>query len=128
PVTRPPGAFHADRAVDPRPHPGHRDTGGGHVAGGVRRRVVGIAATDADEGAPLVIAHGLDEATVSALAAAADAIGASTTVGSTTRIPAVEGVPGSSVVLVGLGSPDPEATDETLRRAAGAAARACRGR
>src|SRR5699024_3567279 len=50
-----------------------------------------------------------------------------TTVGSTTRIPAVEGVPGSSVVLVGLGSPDPEATDETLRRAAGAAARACRG-
>ena len=89
--------------------------------------VVGIAATDADEGAPLVIAHGLDEATVSALAAAADAIGASTTVGSTTRIPAVEGVPGSSVVLVGLGSPDPEATDETLRRAAGAAARACRG-
>src|SRR5699024_1519369 len=69
----------------------------------------------------------LDEATVSALAAAADSIGASTTVGSTTRIPAVEGVPGSSVVLVGLGSPDPEATDETLRRAAGAAARACRG-
>ena len=57
----------------------------------------------------------------------ARSVGASTKVGSTTRVPAPAGVPGDSVVLVGLGASDDERTDEVLRRAAGAAARACRG-
>ncbi|PAY24383.1 leucyl aminopeptidase [Dietzia natronolimnaea] len=95
--------------------------------------VVGIAA-DAGSGegggtkaAPVVVAPGLDGDSTAALADLAHSVGASTKVGSTTRVPAPAGVPGRSVVLVGLGSSDDEVGDETLRRAAGAAARACRG-
>ena len=96
--------------------------------------VVGIAAAadagkadSAEDRAPVVVAPGLDGGVVSALADLAHAVGASTKVGSTSRVQAPEGVPGRSVVLVGLGSAADEVTDETLRRAAGAAARACRG-
>lgn len=94
--------------------------------------VVGIAAASgeadgADAPAPVVVAAGLPEEAASALADAAKAVGASTKGGVTTRIPAVDGVPGASVMLVGLGKDDDELGDETLRRAAGAAARACRG-
>ena len=91
--------------------------------------VIGIAA-DAGGGKdapPVVVAPGLDGDVTAALATVARSVGASTKVGSTTRVAAPEGVPGASVVLVGLGSSDAEVTDETLRRAAGAAARACRG-
>lgn len=93
--------------------------------------VVGISAPASDAGddsaTPVVVAPGLSDEATTALAAAAGTVGASTKVGSTTRIPAVDGVPGASVVLVGLGSSDSELTEETLRRAAGAAARTCRG-
>ena len=96
--------------------------------------VVGIAAGadpgDGDGGsdaAPVVVAPGLDGEVTAALATLAHSVGASTKVGSTTRVSAPEGVPGRSVVLVGLGSSDDAVDDETLRRAAGAAARACRG-
>ncbi|MFN3339778.1 MAG: leucyl aminopeptidase, partial [Dietzia sp.] len=92
--------------------------------------VIGIAA-DADGGdgaAPVVVAHGLSDAVAAAIASAARSVDASTKVGSTTRLPAPEGVPGDSVVLVGLGSSGDELSDETIRRAAGAAARSCRGR
>lgn len=93
--------------------------------------VVGIAAAaDAEAGkdaAPVVVASGLDAAASSALADLAYAVGASTKAGSTTRVQAPAGVPGRSVVLVGMGSSADEVSDETLRRAAGAAARACRG-
>lgn len=93
--------------------------------------VVGVSAATGDKGQGnaelVVVAPGLEPAAVVALSAAATTVGASTKVGSTTRIPAVEGVPGKSVVLVGLGASGAEVTDETLRRAAGAAARACRG-
>ncbi|HHX86128.1 MAG TPA: leucyl aminopeptidase [Actinomycetales bacterium] len=75
----------------------------------------------------VVVAPGLSGEATGAVAAAASAVAASTTVGATTRIPAVDGVPGASVMLVGLGKDDDERTDETLRRAAGSAARACRG-
>ena len=91
--------------------------------------VIGIAA-DPDGGkdaVPVVFAPGLTDEAVGAVAAAARTVGASTKVGSTTRLPAPEGVPGASVVLVGLGSSAEDLSDETLRRAAGAAARACRG-
>ncbi|WP_291085421.1 leucyl aminopeptidase [Dietzia sp. UBA5065] len=91
--------------------------------------VVGIAA-DSDAGkdaAPVVVAPGLSADAAAALGALARAVGAPTKVGSTTRLPAPEGVPGGSVILVGLGSAGAEVTDEVLRRAAGAAARACRG-
>lgn len=93
--------------------------------------VIGIAAGAGggqDSSADLVVvAPGLDGDAAAAVAAQATAVGASTKVGSTTRVPAPEGVPGTSVVLVGLGSSDGDLTDESLRRAAGAAARACRG-
>ena len=93
--------------------------------------VVGIVADAAAEGeknaAPVVVAPGLEGAATAALATLARSVGASTKVGSTTRVPAPAGVPGDSVVLVGLGGSDDERTDEVLRRAAGAAARACRG-
>lgn len=91
--------------------------------------VVGIAAAaDGEEdSAPVVVAPGLDPAVTAALADLARIVGASTKTGSTTRLPAPEGVPGESVVLTGLGSAGDELTDESLRRAAGAAARACRG-
>lgn len=93
--------------------------------------VVGIVADAAAEGeknaAPVVVAPGLDGEANAALSTLARSVGASTKVGSTTRVPAPAGVPGDSVVLVGLGASDDERTDEVLRRAAGAAARACRG-
>ena len=98
--------------------------------------VVGIAAAgtasgaDADPGAsaaPVVVAPGLEGEATAALATLARSVGAATKVGSTTRVPAPAGVPGGSVVLVGLGEAGDEISDETLRRAAGAAARACRG-
>lgn len=92
--------------------------------------VAGISAaanSGSTESTPVVVAPGLSDEAASALAAAAAAVGASTKVGSTTRVPAVDGVPGTSVVLVGLGDSDSELTEETLRRAAGAAARDCRG-
>ncbi len=95
--------------------------------------VVGIVADAAAEGekdaaaAPVVVAPGLDGEATSALSTLARSVGASTKVGSTTRVPASAGLPGDSVVLVGLGASDDERTDEVLRRAAGAAARACRG-
>lgn len=91
--------------------------------------VVGIAAAadSADDAAPVVVAPGLDGGVTGAIATVAQAVGASTKVGSTTRVPAPDGVPAGSVVLVGLGSSADEVSDETLRRAAGAAARACRG-
>lgn len=91
--------------------------------------VVGIAA-DAGAGedaAPVVVAPGLEGGVTAALAAVARSVGASTKVASTTRVPAPDGVSAGSVVLVGLGSSDDEVSDESLRRAAGAAARACRG-
>ncbi len=93
--------------------------------------VVGIVADAAAEGskdaAPVVVAPGLEAEATAALASLARSVGASTKVGSTTRVPAPAGVPAGSVVLVGLGSSSDERTDEVLRRAAGAAARACRG-
>lgn len=90
--------------------------------------VIGIAApAGPGDGAPVVVAPGLEATVTGAVAEVAHAVGASTKVGSTTRVPAPEGVPGASVVLVGLGASDDEVSDETLRRAAGAAARACRG-
>ena len=90
--------------------------------------VIGIAApAGSGDGAPVVVAPGLEATVTDAVAEVAHAVGASTKVGSTTRVPAPEGVPGASVVLVGLGASDDEVSDETLRRAAGAAARACRG-
>lgn len=93
--------------------------------------VVGIAADAAADGekkaAPVVVAPGLEGEATTALATLARSIGASTKVGATTRVPAPAGVPGDSVVLVGLGGSEDERTDEVLRRAAGAAARACRG-
>ena len=98
--------------------------------------VVGIAAAgaasgaDADAGAsaaPVVVAPGLEGEATAALATLARSVGAGTKVGSTTRVPAPAGVPSGSVVLVGVGDSGDELTDETLRRAAGAAARACRG-
>ena len=90
--------------------------------------VIGIAApAGSGDGVPVVVAPGLEAAVTDAVAEVAHAVGASTKVGSTTRVPAPEGVPGASVVLVGLGASDDEMSDETLRRAAGAAARACRG-
>ncbi|MDX2357419.1 leucyl aminopeptidase [Dietzia sp. PP-33] len=92
--------------------------------------VIGIAA-DADGGKdadPVVVAPGLSDTAVAALSAAGRAVGAPTAVGSITRLPAPEGVPGDSVVLVGLGTAGDDLSDESLRRAAGAAARSCRGR
>ena len=91
--------------------------------------VVGIsAAADAGkDSVPVVVAPGLDSDAASSVADMAHAVGASTKVGSTARVQAPEGLPGRSMVLVGLGSATDEVTDETLRRAAGAAARACRG-
>ena len=99
--------------------------------------VVGIAAAQSVDGADadgkkdadgvVVIAPGLEGEATAALATLARSVGASTKVGATTRVPAPAGVPGGSVVLVGLGAAGDEVTDESLRRAAGAAARACRG-
>ena len=93
--------------------------------------VVGIAADAAAEGrkdaTPVVVAPGLEGEATAALATLARSVGASTKAGSTTRVPAPAGVPGDSVVLVGLGGSEDEVTDEVLRRASGAAARACRG-
>ena len=93
--------------------------------------VVGIVADAAAEGqedaAPVVVAPGLEGEATAALATLARSVGAATKIGSTTRVPAPAGVPGDSVVLVGLGGSEDELTDEVLRRAAGAAARACRG-
>ncbi|MGI9589389.1 MAG: M17 family peptidase N-terminal domain-containing protein, partial [Dietzia maris] len=91
--------------------------------------VVGIAA-DAGAGedaAPVVVAPGLEGEATAALAAVARSVGASTKVASTTRVPAPDGVSAGSVVLVGLGSSDDKVSDESLRRAADAAARARRG-
>ena len=87
----------------------------------------GADASAAKDAAPVVVAPGLEGEANAALASLAHSIGASTKVGATSRVPAPAGVPGGSVVLVGLGGSGEEVTDETLRRAAGAAARACRG-
>lgn len=54
------------------------------------------------------------------------AVGAKGTNGEITRIPAPKGVKADSLVAVGLGNPE-KLDDETLRRAAGTAARALRG-
>ncbi len=87
--------------------------------------VVGLAAGEGE--ALVVVAPGLEQGAVDALAAAAQTVGASTKAGSTTRIPVVEGVQASSVILVGLGDAAADRTDEAVRRAAGSAARACHG-
>lgn len=93
--------------------------------------VVGVRGS---EDATTVVAPGLDDAVVRALETTLPVVGVRTGVGNTTRVPAPEGLPASSVVAVGLGGGEQggdgadEAVDaETLRRAAGAAARACRG-
>ncbi|EFV92771.1 hypothetical protein ES5_04251, partial [Dietzia cinnamea P4] len=77
--------------------------------------VIGIAApAGSGDGVPVVVAPGLEAAVTDAVAEVAHAVGAFTKVGSTTRVPAPEGVPGASVVLVGLGALDDEVSDETL--------------
>ena len=89
--------------------------------------VVGVTGT-AEE--PEVRASGLDDDTRAALARLLRSVGAGTAAGSTSRIPAPAGVPGASVLAVGLGDDLDRSTTagaEALRRAAGSAARAARG-
>ena len=89
--------------------------------------VVGIRAAADDRGGPVVVAPGLEAAGVDELSATLEAVGAKTTLGATCRVPAPASLPATSVLAVGLGGADDTLDDERLRRAAGAAGRACRG-
>ncbi|MCY0926567.1 leucyl aminopeptidase [Streptomyces sp. H27-H1] len=75
-------------------------------------------------------AEAVDKAYDGKLAAVLDALGASGAEGETTKVPAPDGLKVPVVLAVGLGSlPDTDESydEETLRRAAGAAARALHG-
>lgn len=65
---------------------------------------------------------GVDEATSASVSAALDAVGATAAAEEVVRIPSPAGLAARSVVAAGVGSSDPDA--ETVRRAAGSAARA----
>ncbi|GAB2801903.1 leucyl aminopeptidase [Streptomyces daliensis] len=96
--------------------------------------VVGVAKGSPDSKSPLVVAPGaeaVDKAFGGKLAATLDALGASGGEGEVTKLPSPDGGVKAPVVLaVGLGEApgkDESYEPETLRRAAGAAARALAG-
>ena len=77
----------------------------------------------------LVLAHlraNNFDAALRAVLTSLTAVGATGKAGEVTRVPAPEGAAGTSVIAVGLGDPE-ELTDETVRRAAGSAARSLAG-
>ena len=76
-----------------------------------------------------VVAPGLPDAVASELTTTATVLKAGSKVGTLTTAPAPVGAGADTVILVGLGKDaDSEITDEVLRRAAGSAARATRGK
>ena len=89
--------------------------------------VVGIRAAGDGQDGPVLVASGLDAAAGDELSTILATVGARTTPGSICRVPAPDSLPATSVLAVGVGGADDELDDERLRRAAGAAGRACRG-
>ena len=79
-----------------------------------------------EEGPELPASPLLDDAALRAVLTSLTAVGATGKAGEVTRVPAPEGAAGTSVIAVGLGDPE-ELTDETVRRAAGCAARSLTG-
>ncbi|MFJ3652417.1 leucyl aminopeptidase [Streptomyces nigra] len=98
--------------------------------------VIGVAKSSGSKGAGLVVAPGaeaVDQAYDGKLAGVLETLGASGSEGEVTKLPAPAGFKAPLVVAVGLGAePDGEDADagfdgETLRKAAGVAARALAG-
>ncbi len=93
--------------------------------------VIGLVVADeSDVDAPPVPVVGdglLDEATLSEISTALDAVGASAGTGEITRVVAPAGLGVTSVVAVGLGSASALQEPDAVRRGAGAAARALAG-
>ena len=80
-------------------------------------------AKGAEQRAEVVASVDLPKDTAKALGAAVEVLSPSTSVGSTTVVPAVAGLKARKVLLVGVG--DADVSTDDLRRAAGAAVRAC---
>ncbi|MCZ7413881.1 MULTISPECIES: leucyl aminopeptidase [unclassified Streptomyces] len=94
--------------------------------------VIGIAKSADDSGTPAITpgAETVDQAFGGRLATVLETLGASGGEGETTKLPAPDGLKAPVVLAVGLGSAPEDGADfapETLRRAAGAAARALTG-
>ncbi len=90
--------------------------------------VLGLASAAEPDGSPVPLTEGsgVPADIAEAIAATAARVGATGAVDETTRLPAPDGVAAESVLTVGIGRRD--ASDpETLRRAAGAGARALSG-
>jgi leucyl aminopeptidase len=96
---------------------------GGAEAGDAQ---AGTSGSGAPSGPVALEGSGLPDDLAAAIASLAGSVGASGGVDEVTRLPAPEGVAAATVLTVGVGTRDP-ADPETLRRAAGAAARALAG-
>ncbi len=79
-----------------------------------------------EEGLELPASPLLDDTALRAVLNALTAVGATGKTDEVTRVPAPEKVGAASIVAIGLGDPE-EVTDETVRRAAGTAARFLQG-
>lgn len=91
-----------------------------------KANVLLIATFQGEEGLEIPGTELLGNSELKSTLEALTAVGAKGKTGEITRIPAPKGSKAQSVVAVGLGNPE-KLEDETLRRAAGAAARALRG-
>ncbi|HEY9316253.1 leucyl aminopeptidase [Williamsia sp.] len=90
--------------------------------------VIGLTSAEEDGAPSLVIGEGLfDDATASAIDDALAAVGAKGSAGELTKLPAPAGLGVTSVLAVGLGSPDKLDDAEHVRRQAGVAARSLQG-
>ncbi|GAA4480105.1 leucyl aminopeptidase [Rhodococcus olei] len=98
------------------------------LAGSLSRRadVLVIGLTTGSDGPEASVGDVLDDATAEAVLAGLVAVGATGKAEEVTRIPAPSGLAVSSVLAVGLGSPD-DVDAEQVRASAGAAARALAG-
>ncbi|MGO2652880.1 leucyl aminopeptidase [Corynebacterium casei] len=91
-----------------------------------KANVLLIAVFQGEEGLEIPGTELLGNSELKSTLEALTAVGAKGKTGEITRIPAPKGSKAQSVVAVGLGNPE-KLEDETLRRAAGSAARALRG-
>ncbi|MEY8577346.1 leucyl aminopeptidase [Corynebacteriaceae bacterium 6-324] len=91
-----------------------------------KANVLLIAVFQGEEGLEIPGTELLGNSELKSTLEALTAVGAKGKTGEITRIPAPKGSKAQSVVAVGLGNPE-KLDDETLRRAAGSAARALRG-